>query len=201
MGKLNLLKGRYTGKVGETVGAKWKDKSTLRTFSIPANPKTAEQQAVRGVFGAMATFVALFADQIKYKSALDTSGMSVRNAIVKINKSQIDAGTFNKTSLLISKGGLQKPTVSAGALSAGVATLTFAEPTATNFTDDAKAVGVFVDATNGIVDVKEVAVDAGTISSGALFTDSTSVDGYLYFLDKRGTSKVGSESVYRAITA
>ena len=71
MGKLNLLKGRYTGKVGETVGAKWKNKSTLRTFSVPSNPDTADQQKVRGAFAQMTSFIALFADQIKYLSALD----------------------------------------------------------------------------------------------------------------------------------
>lgn len=201
MGKLNLLKGRYTGKVGETVGAKWKDKSTLRTFSIPANPRTAEQQSVRGVFGSMATFVALFADLIKYKSALDTSGMSVRNAIVKINKAQIDAGTFAKGTLLISKGGLQKPAVPTAALAGNAVTLTLTPPTATNFTEDAKAIAVFVDATKGIADMKEVAYDATSVSSGALFAGSTSVDCYLYYLDKRGTSKVGSESVYVAASA
>ena len=198
MGKLNLLKGRYTGKVGETVGAKWKDKSTLRTFSTPSNPKTPAQTSVRTVFADMTAYVALFADQIKYLSALNTSGMSVRNAIIKLNKDQISAGTFDKSSLEISRGGLQKPNTSTFAVDAGVATLTFAEPTATNFTNDARLIAVFIDSANSIVDVKEAEVDAGTVASANLFATSENVDCYAYFLDKRGSSKIASVSVYNA---
>ena len=84
MGKMNLLKANYEGKVGQTVGAKWKNVSTLRTYTKPSNPNTDAQQTVRSGFKAINEFVALFADQIRYKSALDTSGMSVRNAIVKL---------------------------------------------------------------------------------------------------------------------
>lgn len=201
MGKLNLLKGRYTGKVGETVGAKWKDKSTLRTFSIPSNPRTSAQQSVRTVFADMTAFVALFADQIKYLSALNTSGMSVRNAIIKLNKDQISAGTFDKASLEISRGGLQKPTVSAPTFADGIVTLPFTAPTATNFTNDAKIIVVFVDAANSIVDVKEAGVDAGTVASANLFTTSEDVDVYAYYLDKRGSSKIASVSVYQSYSA
>lgn len=74
MGKLNLLKGKWDGKVGQTVGAKWKNKATVRTYSIPANPKTEAQMSVRGAFSNITKFVALFADQIKYLNALDTKG-------------------------------------------------------------------------------------------------------------------------------
>lgn len=201
MGKLNLLKGRYTGKVGETVGAKWKDKSTLRTFSVPSNPRTSAQQSVRTVFADMTAFVALFADQIKYLSALNTSGMSVRNAIIKLNKDQISAGTFDKTSLEISRGGLQRPTVSAPTFADGIVTLPFSAPTATNFTNDAKIIVVFVDAANSIVDVKEAAVNAGTVASANLFSTSEDVDVYAYYLDKRGSSKIASVSVYQSYSA
>ena len=201
MGKLNLLKGRYTGKVGETVGAKWKDKSTLRTFSVPSNPRTSAQQSVRTVFADMTAFVALFADQIKYLSALNTSGMSVRNAIIKLNKDQIATGTFDKANLEISRGGLQKPTVSTPTADAGKIVLPFTAPTATNFTNDAKLIVVFVDAVNSIVDVKEASKDAGRVESANLFTSSASVDVYAYYLDKRGSSKIASVSVYQSYTA
>ena len=201
MGKLNLLKGRYTGKVGETVGAKWKNKSTLRTFSVPSNPDTADQQKVRGAFAQMTSFIALFADQIKYLSALDTSGMSLRNAIIKINKDQIADGSFAAEDLEISRGGLQKPNAGALTFSAGVATLALTAPTATNFTDKAKYVVVFIDADNSIVDVKEGDLESTSIASGALFTDSTHIDCYCYILDKRGSSKIASVSVYKQYNA
>ena len=74
MGKMNLLKANWEGKVGQTVGAKWKNKSTIRTYTKPSNPNTSGQQSVRGVFAEMTSFVAMFADQIKYLSALNTAG-------------------------------------------------------------------------------------------------------------------------------
>ena len=82
MGELNLLKGAYTGTVGKTVGAKWKNLSTVRTFTKPANPKTEAQVSVRSAFKEINSFVARFSDAIKYLSAWNTAGMSVRNAIV-----------------------------------------------------------------------------------------------------------------------
>lgn len=201
MGKMNLLKANWYGKVGQTVGAKWKNKSTIRTYTKPANPDTAGQQLVRGGFAALTTFVALFADGIRYKSALDTAGQSVRNAIIKLNKEMVAAGSLTKADLLISKGGLQKPAVSAASLVSNKVSVTFAAPTATNFTNKAKLVVVAVDAVDGVVDVFEAAPDAGTAAGTVTFSGSNDVDVYAYWLDYRGSNKVASASVYKAITA
>ena len=201
MGKMNLLKANWYGKVGQTVGAKWKNKSTIRTYTKPANPDTAGQQLVRGGFAALTTFVALFADGIRYKSALDTAGQSVRNAIIKLNKDMVAAGSLTKADLLISKGGLQKPAVSAASLVSDKVSVTFAAPTATNFTNKAKLVVVAVDAVDGVVDVFEAAPDAGTAAGTVTFSGSNDVDVYAYWLDYRGSNKVASASVYEAITA
>ena len=65
MGKLNLIKGKWDGKVGQLVGSKWKDKATLRAYAVPANPNTQAQQIVRNVFKQMTSFVALFSDQVR----------------------------------------------------------------------------------------------------------------------------------------
>lgn len=201
MGKMNLLKANWYGKVGQTVGAKWKNKSTIRTYTKPANPDTAGQQTVRGGFAAITSFVALFADGIRYKSALDTAGQSVRNAIIKLNKEMVAAGALTKAGLLISKGGLQKPTVSAASLVSNKVSVTFTAPTATNFTNKAKLIVVAVDAVNGVVDVFEAAPDAGTAAGTVTFSGSNDVDVYAYWLDYRGSNKVASASVYKAITA
>lgn len=201
MGKMNLLKANWYGKVGQTVGAKWKNKSTIRTYTKPANPDTAGQQLVRGGFAALTTFVALFADGIRYKSALDTAGQSVRNAIIKLNKEMVAAGSLTKADLLISKGGLQKPAVSAASLVSDKVSVTFAAPTATNFTNKAKLVVVAVDSVDGVVDVFEAAPDAGTAAGTVTFSGSNDVDVYAYWLDYRGSNKVASASVYKAITA
>lgn len=46
----NFLSGGYYGKLGETVGQRWKNKRTIRTYVIPNNPRTERQQANRGLF-------------------------------------------------------------------------------------------------------------------------------------------------------
>lgn len=199
MGIMNTLKGNYTGKVGQTVGSKWKNLSTERVFTKPSNPNTEAQQTVRTGFKDINAFVALFADQIRYKSALDTSGMSVRNAIVKLNKDMVASGTFDKTNLLISKGGLQKVSSEAGSASGGVVTITWSKPTATNFTSAAKLVAVLVQADSGMVEVVEADAQAETVSGSLQFASGT-VDAYVYYLDKRGSNKIASLSDYLSIT-
>lgn len=195
MGVMNLLKANYNGKVGQTVGAKWKDLSTLRTYSKPANPKTDAQMSVRNAFKEITSFVALFADLIKYKSALDTSSMSVRNAIIKLNKEMIANGTVTLDDLLISKGGLQKPIGATMSNSAGNPSFSWSAPTATNFTPNAKAIAVFVNQVDMIVDVVEADVTDLAAASSVSFGTTNPVQGYLYFIDKRGSNKVASLSV------
>lgn len=199
MGKMNLLKANWEGKVGQTVGAKWKNKSTIRTYTKPANPDTAAQQSVRGVFGAMTSFVAMFADQIKYRSALNTAGQSVRNAIVQINKEMISDGTFEKSNLIISKGGLQKVAGESGTASSGKITITWNKPTATNFTSNAKLIAVMVQPETGLVEVVEADATAETLTGEMTFENGT-VDAYVYYLDKRGSNKVASVSDYISVS-
>lgn len=199
MGKLNLLKANYIGKVGQTVGAKWKNLSTIRTFSKPANPNTDAQQSVRTAFKEITSFVALFADLIKYKTALDTSGMSVRNAIIKLNKDMIASGTIALDDLIVSKGGLQKPMSAALINAAGSPKFVWTAPTATNFTPNAKAVAIFVDAKDQIVDVVEADVTDLEAESLISFGTTNEIQGYLYFIDKRGSNKVASLSVGASI--
>ena len=199
MGKMNLLKANWEGKVGQTVGAKWKNKSTIRTYTKPSNPNTAGQQSVRGVFAEMTSFVAMFADQIKYLSALNTAGQSVRNAIIQANKAQIMDGTFDKTTLLISKGGLQKVAGESAQATGGKVTVTWTKPTATNFTANAKLIAVMVQPATGLVEVAEAKADAETLSGNMTF-ENGNVDVYVYYLDKRGSNKVASISDYISVT-
>lgn len=201
MGKMNLLKGNWEGKVGQTVGAKWKNKSTIRTYTKPSNPKTAAQMSVRSAFAQMTAYVALFADQIKYLSALNTSGQSVRNAIIQANKMQISDGTFDKATLMVSKGGLQKVTNEQANESAGKITVTWDKPTATNFTKDAKLIAICVQESSGLVEVLEAeAKPAGSATvSGNITFGAGDVDVFVYFLDKRGSNKVASLSDYLTV--
>ena len=198
MGKMNLLKANWEGKVGQTVGAKWKNLSTIRTYTKPSNPKTADQQKIRSVFAKMTSFVALFADQIKYLSALNTSGQSVRNAIIQANKEQIMGGAFDKATLIISKGGLQKVAGESASQTSGKVTVTWNAPTATNFTENAKLVAVMVQPTSGLVEVAEADAKAATLSGNITFASGL-VDIYVYYLDKRGSNKVASISDYLSV--
>ena len=199
MGKMNLLKANWEGKVGQTVGAKWKNKSTIRTYTKPSNPSTASQQSVRGVFASMTTFVAMFADQIKYLSALNTAGQSVRNAIIQANKAQMMSGSFDKTTLLISKGGLQKVAGENASETSGKITITWTKPTATNFTANAELIAVMVQPASGLVEVVNAPAATETVSGTMTFETGT-VDVYVYYLDKRGSNKVASASDYISVT-
>ena len=199
MGKMNLLKANWEGKVGQTVGAKWKNKSTIRTYTKPSNPNTAGQQSVRGVFASMTTFIAMFADQIKYLSALNTAGQSVRNAIIQANKAQMMSGSFDKTTLLISKGGLQKVAGESANETSGKITVTWTKPTATNFTANAELIAVMVQPSSGLVEVVNAPATAETVAGTMTFATGD-VDVYVYYLDKRGSNKVASASDYISVT-
>lgn len=199
MGELNLLKGAYTGKVGKTVGAKWKNLSTVRTFTKPANPKTEAQVSVRNAFKEINSFVARFSDAIKYLSAWNIAGMSVRNAIVKTNKAMIDTGMLNKEALQISKGGLAKPTDLKGtwdSSAGGAITFAWKKPIASNISADAKMVIVAVDVTNDLFEVVEAKASAEAATGTVSFPANAELSVYGYILDKHGSVKVASNSVY-----
>lgn len=199
MGKLHFMTGGYTGKLGETTGAKWKSVKTVRQYATPSNPNTEAQQTVRGGFKAVNAFVALFADQIRYLSGLDTSKMSVRNAIVKLNKEAVAANAFDKSTLIISKGGLQKVNGEAASATANKITVTWTKPTATNFTSEAVLVAVMVQEESGMVEVVTAKADAETVSGNLAF-ETGDVDVYVYYLDKRGSNKIASLSDYIKVT-
>lgn len=67
MAKQNFLSGGYYGKLGQTVGQRWKNIRTIRTYVIPHNPRTPAQQANRSTFGT-SVFYAQVAMQLNYKA-------------------------------------------------------------------------------------------------------------------------------------
>lgn len=50
MGKFNFVSGGYYGKVGQTVGQRWRNKRNVRAYVIPKNPRTEKQQTNRENF-------------------------------------------------------------------------------------------------------------------------------------------------------
>ena len=203
MGILNLLKAAYSGKVGQTVGAKWKDKHTVRVYTIPTNPKTQAQETVRAGFKAISEYVALFADPLRTVSPLDTRGMSVRNAIMKLNKEMIAGDSFDAETLQISRGGLPVPALpsSVTASGAGPISLSLTEVTGATITSRAKIVVVAVNQTakTAAVVVADNATDAASIPLA--FQTGDVINIYAYTLDYRGSSKVGSKTAFVTTTA
>lgn len=65
MAKQNFLSGGYYGKLGVTVGQRWKNIRTIRTWVKPANPRTEKQQANRNLFGN-ATALSQLGNQMNY---------------------------------------------------------------------------------------------------------------------------------------
>lgn len=202
MGKLNILKAAYYGKVGETVGAKWKDKNTVRVLTIPSNPNTMAQQTVRTGFSEISKFVSLFADQIKTVSALNTRGMSVRNAIIKINKEMVSAGSLTAADLVISRGGLPVPQgATASATQAdGNLTVPVTQITGTNVTQKAKIVVVAVSQSQNMAWVETKDNTAGNVTIATGIAGTEPFDVYVYAIDYRGSAKVGSLSRYQRVT-
>jgi len=79
MAKFNTLAGGYYGKLGATVGQRWKNLRTVRTYVIPANPKTPTQQANRRRFSDCVWY-AQIAQQINPKTtAFDTTAKTLWN--------------------------------------------------------------------------------------------------------------------------
>lgn len=202
MGKLNILKAAYYGKVGETVGAKWKDKNTVRVLTIPSNPNTMAQQTVRTGFSEISKFVSLFADQIKTVSALNTRGMSVRNAIIKINKEMVSAGSLTAADLVISRGGLPVPqgAAASGAQANGELTVPVTQITGTNVTQKAKIVVVAVSQSQNMAWVMTKDNTAGNVTIATGIAGTEPFDVYIYAIDYRGSAKVGSLSRYQQVT-
>ena len=198
MGIMNLIRADWTGKVGQLVGAKWKDKSTIRSYTKPTYTNTDAQQTIRTGFKEITSYVALFADQIRTLTALDTSGMSVRNAIIKLNKEMVIAGELDRETLQISRGGLPVPVI--GTLSWASASSTLSIPvtavSATTISSKAKIVIVAVDDTSHVAlafTVDNVTKTAEQVING-ITPASTHV--YAYLLDYRGSYKVASMSEY-----
>lgn len=201
MGKINLITGSWDNKVGQLVGSKWKDKHVVRAYAVPSNPNTEDQQKIRTVFKEMTQFVALFSDAIKYLTAFSRTGMTVRNAIIKLNKDQFSNGSFDKTTLLISNGGLQKLSDLATtftAASGGTVTVTWTAPSASNITSAAQVIVVVVDETMPNYEVIQADASAGTATGTVSFTAGDEVSIYAYILDEHQSYKVASKSQYLA---
>ena len=92
MAKFNTLAGGYYGKLGATVGQRWKNIRTVRAYVIPHNPQTEVQQKNRQRFSDC-VFYAQLAGQMNAKvTAFDTTSKTLWNARMSTARALQDLG-------------------------------------------------------------------------------------------------------------
>lgn len=101
MAIFNTLAGGYYGKLGATVGQRWKNKRTLRTYVIPANPRTEKQQANRGTFKTAIMFAQLAQAMNPKTNCFDTSKITLWNNRMSLARTlqKLDTWDLNKLPL------------------------------------------------------------------------------------------------------
>lgn len=92
MAKFNTLAGGYYGKLGATVGQRWKNIRTVRAYVVPHNPQTEVQQKNRQRFSDC-VFYAQLAGQMNAKvTAFDTTSKTLWNARMSTARALQDLG-------------------------------------------------------------------------------------------------------------
>lgn len=88
----NFLSGGYYGKLGQTIGQRWKNKRTVKSYAVPTNPRTEKQQANRGRF-AYGVRLAQLAQAATYRSLLFSSESNTEWALrMSVAKNATDSG-------------------------------------------------------------------------------------------------------------
>ena len=94
MGTMNLLQSKWDGKVGQLVGAKWKNKATVHALTKPKDAQTESQLKQRAWFKPMQKQCFLYAQYIKGLTNISYKNMGLGNALIKFNKG-LDIGANN----------------------------------------------------------------------------------------------------------
>lgn len=88
----NFLSGGYYGKLGATVGQRWKNKRTIRTYVVPSNPRTPTQQANRNKFANAVTFAQMGMQMNYYCTLFDDPNFTKWNYRMKVARELKNAG-------------------------------------------------------------------------------------------------------------
>lgn len=91
----NFLSGGYYGKLGATVGQRWKNKRTIRTYVIPANPRTEVQQANRGKFANAVVFAQMGLQMNYYATVFEDPNFTRWNYRMKVARELKDKGMLD----------------------------------------------------------------------------------------------------------
>ncbi len=88
----NFLSGGYYGKLGATVGQRWKNKRTIRTYVVPANPRTEVQQANRSKFASAVTYAQMGMQMNYYATCFSDPNFTHWNYRMKVARELRNAG-------------------------------------------------------------------------------------------------------------
>lgn len=91
----NFLSGGYYGKLGATVGQRWKNKRTIRTYVIPSNPRTEVQQANRGKFANAVVFAQMGLQMNYYATIFEDPNFTRWNYRMKVARELKDRGMLD----------------------------------------------------------------------------------------------------------
>lgn len=91
----NFLSGGYYGKLGATVGQRWKNKRTIRTYVVPANPRTEIQQANRNKFANAVTYAQVGMQMNYYATCFNDPNFTHWNYRMKTARELKNAGLSN----------------------------------------------------------------------------------------------------------
>ena len=91
----NFLSGGYYGKLGATVGQRWKNKRTIRTYVIPTNPRTEVQQANRGKFANAVVFAQMGLQMNYYATVFEDPNFTRWNYRMKVARELKDKGMLD----------------------------------------------------------------------------------------------------------
>ena len=91
----NFLSGGYYGKLGATVGQRWKNKRTIRTYVKPTNPRTEVQQANRNKFANAVTFAQMGMQMNYYATVFDDPNFTHWNYRMKVARELRNQGLSN----------------------------------------------------------------------------------------------------------
>ena len=88
MGKLNIVKSKFDGKLGQFVGSDWKGIPTIRAYATGVDPQTKPQLSQRAFFKELQSYCSFIAPKVKPYTHLDCSRQYLQNALVSHNKSK-----------------------------------------------------------------------------------------------------------------
>ncbi len=134
----NFLSGGYYGKLGATVGQRWKNKRTIRTYVIPHNPKTEIQQANRSRFANAVSYAQMGLQMNYYATCFESTSITGWNYRMSVARGLRSAGFSDLDLIPLYPLDFTPPTLVSEISISGVSGdkhITFAVPELTGETD------------------------------------------------------------------